>query len=111
MIVGVKMNRHDDTIETLMDSIHLRMDTIRLDCTCDVLRLESPFTKVDKAIEHPKGIVISSNIETFLMESVNSRVVTVIPKEDIRDKKDRRKIQEIKIGDMKVEKTSLMLNV
>ena len=66
-----------------MDSIHLRMDTTHLDCACDVLRLESPFTKVDKAVEHPEGIVISSNIKTFLMESINSCVVTVIPKEDI----------------------------
>lgn len=80
MIVGVKINRHD---ETLMDSIHLRMDTIHLDCACDVFRLEAPFTKVDKAVEHPEGIVIFSNIETFLMESINSRVVTVIPKQDI----------------------------
>lgn len=69
-----------------MYSIHLRMDTIDLDCACDVLLLKSPFTKVDKAVEHPEGIVISPNVETLLMESINSCVVTVIPKHD-KDKK------------------------
>ena len=62
------------------------MDTINLDRPFDVLLLKSPFTKVDKAIKHPEGIVISSNIETLFMESINSCVVTVIPKH-IKDKK------------------------
>ena len=69
-----------------MYSIHLRMDTMNLDCACDVLLVKSPFTKVDKAVKHPEGIVISSDIETLFMESINSCVVTVIPKH-VKDKK------------------------
>ena len=69
-----------------MDPIHLRMDTIFLDRAGDILLVIFAFTKVDKGIEHPEGVVISPNIETFLVESIHSCVVTVISKQD-KDKK------------------------
>ena len=56
------------------------MDAVGLDCIGDVLLLEALFAKVHEAIEHPQGIVISPNIETLLVESINSSVVTVKPR-------------------------------
>ena len=52
-----------------MDPIHLRMDTIFLDRAGDILLVIVAFTKIDKVIV--KVIVISPNIETFLVESIN----------------------------------------
>ena len=62
----------------LVDSLNFRMSATLPDSFGDSLDINSLLTQIYEGLHHSQSELVQSQVETFLMEKVHCRVVTVM---------------------------------